>query len=68
MKPKPPVLHTDLASFARHAHEIGPLALMRELVANGTSAAHAWYAVDQLFGDQPEFCPHCHQEIIDDEI
>ena len=63
------VLHTNLVTFAAHAHAIGPLALMRELMANGTSASHAWYAVDQLFGDAPEFCPHCHQEIVevDDE-
>lgn len=59
--------HTDLATFAAHAHEVGPLAVLREMINNGTPALHAVLAVEQLFGDMPEFCPHCHQEIIDDE-
>ncbi len=58
---------TDPAAFAAYAHEIGPLALIRELIANGTPALHAYLVADQLFGDTPEFCPHCHQEIVDDE-
>jgi len=68
MKPVPKyTLHTDLVTFAAHAHEIGPLALYQELIAAGTSVAHAWHAIDQLFGDKPEFCPHCHQEIEDND-
>lgn len=59
--------HTDLATFAAYAHEIGPLALLRELIENGTPTLHAVMAVNQMFGDQPTFCPHCDQEIPDDE-
>lgn len=57
--------HTDIASFAAYAHEIGPLALIRELISNGTPAHHAYMAAEQLFGDAPVFCEHCHQEIIE---
>ena len=66
-KTKQITTHTDVVSFAAYAHEIGPLALIRELIANGTSPHHAYLAAEQLFGDRPVFCEHCHQEILDDE-
>lgn len=59
--------HTDLVTFAAYAHKIGPLALLRELLANGTDPGHAALAVNQLFGDAPQFCPHCEQEIDNDD-
>jgi hypothetical protein len=59
--------YTDPVAFAAYAHEIGPLALIRELISNGTPAHHAYMVAEQLFGDGPLFCEHCHQEIIDED-
>lgn len=59
--------HTELSTFAAYAHQVGPLAVLREMINNGTPALHAVMAVEQLFGDMPQFCPECHQEIVDDE-
>ncbi len=59
--------HDTIVSFAAYAHGIGPVALLKEMLENGTPTNVAYYALDQLWGDQPEFCPHCNQEIIDEE-
>lgn len=59
--------YTDILDFVAYAHSIGPIELLKEMLANGTSVSSAMHALDQIWGDQPEFCPHCLQVIVEED-